>query len=193
MLVIDETKSAVPVSLVAAIEFDDWRKNQSKLANAWIARNAFTAKAGQYIWLPNVNGEPSSVAIGVGDKPGLATLGLLPYRLSPEDFRLETNLSEAERYRVLLGWGMGAYRFTRYKSDNRAPARLLISKTDASVLEEQSAISLCRDLVNTPANDMLPHDLENVATNLAADFDAQIQVTTGDALLHANLIAWCCS
>lgn len=187
MLVIDETKSAVPLSLVNASDFDHWCKNQSKIAKSWIARNDFTAKLGQFIWLPNHNGEPSAVVVGIGDKPGLATLGLLPYRLAAEDYRLETNLPATERYRVLLGWGLGAYRFTRYKDANRDSARLLIGRTDASVLEEQSAIDLCRDLVNTPASDMLPHDLEESATSLAAEFDAQIAVITGDDLLHANL------
>jgi leucyl aminopeptidase len=187
MLVIDETKSAVPLTLVAESDFKHWRKNQSKTANAWIARSDFIAKGGQFIWLPNDSGEPSMVAVGIGDKPGLDTLGSLPYRLAVEDYRLETDLPTTERYRVLLGWGLGAYRFTRYKSADRAPARLLISTTDESVLEEQSAIGLCRDLVNTPANDMLPHDLEKAATSLAEEFDAQIAATTGDALLHANL------
>ena len=187
MLVIDNTKDAVRISLVAAGDFNLWRERQSDAAHAWLARSDFAAKAGQFIWLPDDAGTPSAVVVGSGDQPGLETLGALAFTLPEDDYRLDAVLDAPDRYRVLLGWGLGAYRFDRYKAAERAPARLLIDAADASVLDEQNAVALCRDLVNTPASDMLPHDLEGAAQSLAVENGAQIEVTTGDALLRANL------
>ena len=48
------------------------------------------------------------------------------------------------------------------------------------------AVFLVRDLVNTPAGDMGPSALEQVARNLAADAGATIEVIEGDDLLARN-------
>ena len=86
-----------------------------------------------------------------------------------------------------LGWGLGAYRFERYKPADRSAARLLIDPGDAGVLDEVQAVALCRDLVNTPAGDLLPHDLEREARALADAGAMQIAVTTGEELLRRGL------
>ena len=49
-----------------------------------------------------------------------------------------------------------------------------------------NAEALTRDLINTPASDMGPADLESAARAVAAQFAAHLSVTTGDALLMAN-------
>src|SRR5690606_7458615 len=46
---------------------------------------------------------------------------------------------------------------------------------------------LTRDLINTPASDMGPKQLEASARKLANDIGASIEVTTGEALLKSNL------
>jgi leucyl aminopeptidase len=47
-------------------------------------------------------------------------------------------------------------------------------------------VFLARDLINTPANDMGPADLEQAARQVAESFDARLAVITGDALLKSN-------
>jgi leucyl aminopeptidase len=55
---------------------------------------------------------------------------------------------------------------------------------DAAALERLAAAErLTRDLINTPASDMGPADIEATARALAGQFGAQIAVTTGDALI----------
>ena len=186
MLVVDSRGAAVSIGLVAAATLDDWRATQDDRARAWLDSARFAGKPGQFAWVPNAAGAPDSVAVGAGETPGLATLGDLPYRLAEGDYRLASNLDPATRYRVLLGWGLGAYRFERYKPADRAAARLLIDPGDAEVLDELHAVALCRDLVNTPAGDLLPHDLEHETRALASACDMQIAVTTGEDLLREN-------
>jgi leucyl aminopeptidase len=47
-------------------------------------------------------------------------------------------------------------------------------------------VILARDLINTPANDMGPPDLEAAARKLAADHNAEIRTINGDDLLAQN-------
>ena len=133
---------------------------------------------------------PGAVVVGTGEGAGLATLGDLPHRLAEGDYRLDfhthTHTHPDTRYRLLLGWGLGAYRFVRYKPADRPAARLLIDPEDEPVLDEVEAVALCRDLVNTPAGDLLPHDLEHEARTLASACDMQVAVTTGADLLREN-------
>ena len=131
---------------------------------------------------------PGAVVVGTGEGAGLATLGDLPHRLAEGDYRLDfhTHTHPDTRYRLLLGWGLGAYRFVRYKPADRPAARLLIDPEDEPVLDEVEAVALCRDLVNTPAGDLLPHDLEHEARALASACDMQVAVTTGADLLREN-------
>ena len=46
------------------------------------------------------------------------------------------------------------------------------------------AISLVRDLINTPAEDMGPSQLASEARKLGKRFKADVKVITGDALLR---------
>lgn len=85
-----------------------------------------------------------------------------------------------------FGWITGQYRFDRYKSDasEEGPRILLTKEVKAidRVLAEAAATELVRDLVNTPAEDMGPAELEAVAAQLAKTHHAQLHVTKGDAL-----------
>ena len=188
MLVTADNPAATPIVLVSADGLQAWREGQSALAQAWLARGGFEAKPGQFAWLPNAAGEPALVAVGCGAKPALGTLGRLAFRLAEGDYRLEGELSPAERHQVLLGWGLGAYRFAGYKDQpGREPARLLTRTADAAARDECAAVALCRDLINTPANDMLPHHLEAAARELAAAHGADVEVTVGEALLERGM------
>jgi len=87
---------------------------------------------------------------------------------------------------ALFGWVTGQYRFDRYlsKPGEEGP-RVLLTKDVAAigpVLAEAGAVALVRDLVNTPAEDMGPAQLEHEAHLLAKAHRAEFKVTSGDAL-----------
>ena len=86
-----------------------------------------------------------------------------------------------------LGWLLGQHRFTRYKSTDPAPrgARVLLSADAADIdpmVRLAQATALVRDLVDTPAADLGPAELEAAARDLAKQFGAKVEVTSGDAL-----------
>ena len=88
-----------------------------------------------------------------------------------------------------LGFLAGSYRFTRYKSADGGKTTRLVLPDGASkeqVLALAEALYVGRDLINTPANDLGPADLETAARELATAFDASIKVTEGSGLLSDN-------
>jgi leucyl aminopeptidase len=97
------------------------------------------------------------------------------------EYRLACDVSDLQ----LLGWGLGGYRFDRYKAAKRAPANLLLPENNRrhSIRQVLAATFLARDLINTPASDMTPDDLAAEARALADKFGAECTVTSGDALL----------
>ena len=108
--------------------------------------------------------------------------GLLPdgaYRFgnAPHDARL-----------AALAFALGSYRFTRYrKAEERKLTLDLPQSVDGGELSRiVEGVSLARDLINTPANDMGPPELEQAARALGARHGATVNVIAGDDLLTKN-------
>jgi leucyl aminopeptidase len=86
-----------------------------------------------------------------------------------------------------LAFALGSYRFDRYKTHGGERAKLVADGVDvAEVRQVAHACALARDMINTPANDMGPLQLETVAREIAEQHGAQITVIAGDGLLEAN-------
>src|SRR5690606_39199716 len=87
---------------------------------------------------------------------------------------------------ALHGWQTAQYRFTRYKQEKEPQGPRVLLTGDARAIEpalaEARAVTLVRDLVNTPAEDMGPAALEAEAEKLAKAHGAHLSVTKGDAL-----------
>ncbi|PKP87615.1 MAG: aminopeptidase, partial [Alphaproteobacteria bacterium HGW-Alphaproteobacteria-16] len=95
-------------------------------------------------------------------------------------------LASGEPGPAMLGWLTGQYRFDRYRKDDKAAGPRILLTTEPGKIDEtlRLATATCkvRDLVNTPAEDMGPADLEAEAAALAKAHDATLTVTRGDAL-----------
>ena len=82
---------------------------------------------------------------------------------------------------------LAQHRFTRYKSEAGATGgpRILLSSQPSDIagcVRLAEATALVRDLVDTPASDMGPRELEESTRDLAKAFDAAIDVASGDSL-----------
>ena len=87
-----------------------------------------------------------------------------------------------------IGWGLGTYAFDRYKQRDKAFATLVWpEQADRDhALRTIEAVFLARDLINTPANDLGPAELEDAARALAKKHKAKINTIVGDDLLKQN-------
>src|SRR4051812_46772777 len=87
---------------------------------------------------------------------------------------------------AVLGWLLGQYRFDRYRSEKKAAGpRILLTDEPARIGEAvllAEATNLVRDLVNTPAGDLGPPQLEAAAPALADQTRAEVAVHPHPAL-----------
>src|SRR5262249_23894364 len=87
-----------------------------------------------------------------------------------------------------LAFLLGCYRFTRYRKGKDKNLRLVlpdgVDGDDLSRIAE--GVTLARDLINTPANDLGPAEFEAAARTLAKRHGAKIRSVVGDALLKEN-------
>jgi leucyl aminopeptidase len=146
----------------------------------------FKAKAGQTLVIPGEDGRIAAVLFGLGDKPEAMTFRQLAAKLPAGDYRLGVTPEGIAADQIALAFAMGRYRFDRYKKRTDEQARLIVDGDLSEVQEIAHACALARDMVNTPANDLGPLQVETIAREIAEEFGAQISVITGDALLDEN-------
>ncbi|MBT8416335.1 MAG: leucyl aminopeptidase family protein [Silicimonas sp.] len=189
----EDDGSARPLHLVTKEGLAVFLSVLDPAMRAWVEAAGFDAKAGAVVVIPAPDGTIAAAAGGLGDRNDwvrrrfvTASLrGKLPDGL----WRLETELSDERLAEAALAWLLAGYRFSRYAAAPGPKARLVAPHgVDAIRLEIVAAgEALARDLINTPASDMGPDDLEDAARALADKFGASVEVISGDDLLDANL------
>jgi leucyl aminopeptidase len=179
---------AIPIWFVTAASYPEVRQRLDAPARAFADAAGFEPKPGQYLLLPGKAGI-GGVLFGLeaaDDAKDLFLAGRLPQHLPAGTFRFANDRHDARL--AALAFALGCYGFARYrKSEGRAikldPPQGVDREDLARVV---AAVTLARDLINTPANDMGPAQLEEAARALAARYQAEIHVTVGDDLLREN-------
>ena len=182
----DRGGPAHPIHLVDKDSFADWAKKQSTARRELLEAVRFEGKnAFQFAILPAVHGHEWAVVATVANAGLLSPwcLAKLGEALPEGTYRL----AEGDPGPAMLGWLLGQHRFTAYKSNNddqRGP-RVLLTKEAAEIertVRLAEATTYVRDLVDTPAADLGPAELETAARDLAKQFGAKVEVASGDAL-----------
>jgi leucyl aminopeptidase len=167
----------------------------SDAQKAWVDAQAFKGGGRKHLLLPGSDGELAGVVLGLGeartsdpmDKTELA-LGLLPPLLPPGLYHLANAVENAEL--AAVAWGLGAYHYTRYKPAPGSDAAVQLKLPHAADYERAlSAIDgvwLGRDLINTPASDLGPQQLEEATRLLAKRHGANVASIVGDDLRTEN-------
>jgi leucyl aminopeptidase len=181
--------TTLPLHVLQRAQFAEWDAQQPAPVRAWLQAQGFGAAPGSLALLPGEAGIAGAV-IGIGDAADPLSYAHAPTGLpTGTSWRAEGGLPAETRAALQLGWGLGAYRFDRYKKPSRAPARLLLASADAQADALLAACLRVRDLVNTPTEHMGPAELESVVRQIGDTHGAQVEVFTGDALLAHNFPA----
>ena len=178
-----------PARLIHVVDKDSfalWAKKQSPSRQSMLAAIRFDAKSVfQFAILQGKKDGEFDVVTCVDKADAMAPwcLAKLGESLPAGKYRID----EGEPGLAALGWMLSQHRFTRYKSgpaEDRG-ARILLTGEAASVdplVRLAEATALVRDMVDTPASDMGPADLETAVRDLATASGAKVEVTHGDAL-----------
>ncbi|HQY81815.1 leucyl aminopeptidase family protein [Thermomonas sp.] len=175
-----------PLHVVARDSFAAWRDAQPPAVQAWLAVHRFDGAAGTALAWADAQGQLAGAVIGIGDALDPHAYAHAPTALPGADWQLAGSPGAGARCALQLGWGLGCYRFDRYKASTRAPARLVADDFDAETFDLLAACASVRDLVNTPTEHMGPDELEAAARALAQAHGAAVEVVAGDDLLAQN-------
>ena len=177
---------AVPILFVNAASFEQTIANIDDRERAYVRAAGFEPKPGRHLIMPAADGKLAGVLFGIEAaddapfdpfRPGQLVNVLPPatYRFAkaPRDPRL-----------AALAFALGAYQFGRYRKAEARDVRIVIPDgVDGDDLSRiAQGVTLTRDLINTPSNDMGPDELEAAARALAEQHGAGFDVTRGNAL-----------
>ena len=183
--------SATPIIIIHSASFDGYVAHADDHTRAWIAATEFRAKPHTHALLPDPKGGIAQVLVGVKDAGDVYALSHLPLALPAGTYAISSHHDTLDPYAAALSWGLGSYQFSRYKKASREPANLVVAACEAVTRAANvlASTTLIRDLVNTPAEDMGPHHLAQVAQRLAKEFGATFHEWVGDDLLTHNFPA----
>ena len=177
-----------PLHLVSKDGLEAWRTALDDRARTFVEASGFSGSAGQVVVMPDETGAIVAAAGGLGDAKTRArkrfVVAGLRAKMPEGAWSLHTDLRGDDLSEAALGWLLAGYRFGRYAS-SPAPKAMLVAPegVDASRLERIAAgEALTRDLINTPANDMGPDELEAAARALGEAQGAEVSVIEGKAL-----------
>ena len=179
---------SLPLYLVDRAVCADWLAGQSAPVRTWLAAVGFDGGLGDTRCWPDDSGRPAGAVMGMGDvaarSRGRFWVAKAAAAVPAGTWHLATPLAAEDATEAALGWLLQSYRFDRYHDTKPATARLKApANIDAAqVLAIAEGECLTRDLINTPANDLGPDELEAAFLALATRFGAATKVTRGKAL-----------
>lgn len=188
MLSLEPGASAIPVTTLSSPTLAAWCEAQDSRVNAWIDAHGFKASAGSACVIPDGNGHPERVLVGMQEGQWLWALAPLVRALPGRDYYLDVDVDGASAHLATLGFALATYRYTRYGKSAHAHGALAVPPgvDQDAVRHDFAAIALARDLINTPAQDLMPEDLHAAATQVADEYGASINAIVGDDLLEAG-------
>lgn len=152
----------------------------------WAEANGFAGQRGQLLRLPDAKGESAGYLFGMGDPESRELVtGLAAQALPAGHYRLQGDFGDAGR--AALGFRLGAYRFTRYKSGNGAVTLEDVPGADMAEADRLTeAAFIARDLINTPPNDLGPDAFEREIRSFAKARKMSVKAIAGEDLLKQN-------
>jgi leucyl aminopeptidase len=185
LLIPDRDQKARPIHLVDKASFDAWVKKRPADDRRLLEALRFDGKTPHaFAILPRGSDFEVVGAVKSLDPLSPWCLAALAEKLPEGTYRL----ADREPGIASLGWLLAQHEFDAYRSKKDEPERgprVLVTGEAARIepaVRLALATALVRDLVNTPAADLGPAELEAAVRDAANELGAQVRVTSGDEL-----------
>ncbi len=183
-LAADRGQKTRAIHLVDRNSFGEWAKGRSAEDRALLDAHRFDGKTGfASVILPRGGDFEIVAAVAIVSALSPWCLAKLAETLPEGTYKL----AQGEPGKAAFGWLLAQHRFDDYRSnkDSERGPRVLVTG-EASAIDRTvrvaRATALVRDLVDTPAGHLGPAELEQAVRDEAKRFDAEVRVTSGDAL-----------
>ncbi len=177
---VSDPDGAQPLFAVRPAALEGFLAGLSGEQAGYLRASGFTAAAQELALLPGPGGIAGAV-LGLGEDRSPHAFGDLAYRL-PVGSPWVLQAGDHDAGAAVLGFALGAYRYSAFKPPRREAARLVLPRGCDRAVSEAGAICLARDLINTPANLLGPAELADAALRLAASCQAEAACVEGAAL-----------
>lgn len=185
---INAENSGTPLIIINKSNYNNWLSKQSQLNQTWLTNTGYKGEG--LALLPNTEGQLSLALFIVEDASHFFACGSLIKLLPAGQFLLQADRESHSS--ICFSWLVGAYKFDRYISKNKMNDTALpcLAVNDQALVDSAikyaEATALVRDLVNTPAADMMPKDLGDCAQKMADKYQGKVTQIIGEELLTQN-------
>lgn len=187
------------IYVVSENNFEEWSATQTPSVISLSNERGFQGKAGQILHSRGDSGKITSIIVGTSAQHSFVD-GSTIYNsvnnsfskdvLTKTSFSIKNDLLNPEQIeRLHIGWALSMYKFSFYKKDTDNKIAQLLINNDLDTRRIQTYVeSICfiRDLVNIPANDMGPDELETATATLTEHHKAKLSIIKDDDLLNQN-------
>lgn len=184
-------EKATPIFATDARRLDKLLASLAVAERKWSESSGFDGAPDTHCTIPDRRGGIARVLVGVSDAEDPWALAALPLKLPLGCYELGKGPVTIAPEKAAFAWDLGGYQFTRYKKPARKPASLQVQRSPrvTEALDMAHAVRLVRDMVNTPAEDLGPKQLSEIARQQALLFGGEFREWVGDELLAHNFPA----
>ena len=174
----------IPLSIIATDDYPTWLTKQPAPQQNWLNNTKFSGKGLSII--PSADGAIAQVIYVTKEIDSYWIFGDIVNELPENHYYLDASNEQLKT--AAFSWALGAYKFDRYKQNDKQYPTLVIN---SDTIVEQTltltrSVAIVRDLVNTPAADMMPQHLAQTMEALADEFGASVTQIVGDELIEQN-------
>lgn len=187
-------KNHIKLHVIKDEDIAAWLEQQSKDVREAAAENGFDKKEALMCFARTSKGDINTIYARMPKKPNFYDMARVVGKigelfsssfLKQASFEI-SGLRGRDLENACISWGLAAYRFDTYKKkDGQEHAKLVLpSSVDTKRIEAMvDSISFLRNLINIPANDMGPDEMEAAAAHIAERHKAKISVVKGAKLV----------
>ncbi len=192
-------KTHINIKPLKEADLQEWLKSAPSLLQTLCEEQGFEGKSGQILLSKSDNGKTEGIIAGISNdvtyedgskiqdaiKTAFSLTMLKTTSFSFEDEDIGSD--ESERLHIGFGWANYAFQMYKKNKDHHNVGLILSNRVDVERVKSfVEAVCFVRDLVNIPANDMGPDELEVAAEILTDHHDIALNVIKDQELIKKN-------